>query len=352
MRAVGIKSWWRTQLSQCRTLRELGGVIGFACRQRRLAAPRWASATLARRTHDPTRRGDRPGHHSPLRPRRAASATVAPFLVSVFRGRDGDGLALFRHHHERVGALKRGLGPLTGSWGCTSAAAAENTHAPRRGSWSPSATGSGSMGPPWGAQVDWSRRSIAPLYRMASNSTCTASSSPTTAMGRRTAGHERRARQARRYHWLSEGLTSFVDAPHAAIEGRRARRNRQPDRPARGASRAHASCSCSARELRELRPWSGERAPSWAAAPDHASAPRRPRGERHHAPTARRAGGGGRARAGRLCRCVDDARCRRSNRPRWPGGRGRSWRAESIQRPSALLAGARRQGPTPVSGAA
>jgi len=26
-------------------------------------------------------------------------------------------------------------------------------------------------------------------------------------------------RQARRYHWLSEGLTSFIDAPHAAIEG-------------------------------------------------------------------------------------------------------------------------------------
>ncbi|KUM23639.1 hypothetical protein AU467_33115 [Mesorhizobium loti] len=29
------------------------------------------------------------------------------------------------------------------------------------------------------------------------------------------------ARQARRYHWLSEGLTSFVDEPHAAIEGER-----------------------------------------------------------------------------------------------------------------------------------
>src|SRR6478735_8557244 len=27
------------------------------------------------------------------------------------------------------------------------------------------------------------------------------------------------AKQARRYHWLSEGLSSFVDAPHAAIEG-------------------------------------------------------------------------------------------------------------------------------------
>jgi hypothetical protein len=28
------------------------------------------------------------------------------------------------------------------------------------------------------------------------------------------------AGQARRYHWLSEGLESFLDAPHAAIEGR------------------------------------------------------------------------------------------------------------------------------------
>src|SRR4029079_5180224 len=27
------------------------------------------------------------------------------------------------------------------------------------------------------------------------------------------------ARQARRYHWLSEGLESFIDEPHAAIEG-------------------------------------------------------------------------------------------------------------------------------------
>jgi hypothetical protein len=28
------------------------------------------------------------------------------------------------------------------------------------------------------------------------------------------------SRQARRYHWLSEGITSFVDSPHAAIEGK------------------------------------------------------------------------------------------------------------------------------------
>src|SRR6185436_12082367 len=29
------------------------------------------------------------------------------------------------------------------------------------------------------------------------------------------------ARQARRYHWLSEGLNSFVDEPHSAIDGPR-----------------------------------------------------------------------------------------------------------------------------------
>ncbi|HET6925904.1 MAG TPA: DUF763 domain-containing protein [Hyphomicrobiaceae bacterium] len=32
-------------------------------------------------------------------------------------------------------------------------------------------------------------------------------------------GMNGKRRQARRYHWLSEGLESFVDAPHAAIEG-------------------------------------------------------------------------------------------------------------------------------------
>jgi hypothetical protein len=34
-------------------------------------------------------------------------------------------------------------------------------------------------------------------------------------------GMNRDRRQARRYHWLSEGLESFVDQPHAAIEGTR-----------------------------------------------------------------------------------------------------------------------------------
>ncbi len=33
-------------------------------------------------------------------------------------------------------------------------------------------------------------------------------------------GMNRESRRARRYHWLSENLKSFVDSPHAAIEGR------------------------------------------------------------------------------------------------------------------------------------
>jgi len=86
------------------------------------------------------------------------------------------------------------------------------------------------------------------------------------------------ARQARRYHWLSEGLTSFVDQPHAAIEGegqgeivnltdRRAEASRRgqleiltslgPDRIARevAALRAHAESPLSAEPTEPLLPF-------------------------------------------------------------------------------------------------
>jgi hypothetical protein len=77
------------------------------------------------------------------------------------------------------------------------------------------------------------------------------------------------SRRARRYHWLSEGLQSFIDAPHAAIEGQargnivnladpRAApsRNAQltlltdlgPDKLAREAAALQSSLSCSAGE--------------------------------------------------------------------------------------------------------
>jgi hypothetical protein len=45
-------------------------------------------------------------------------------------------------------------------------------------------------------------------------------------------------KQARRYHWLSEGLDSFVEAPHAAIDGRRGGDIVNLTDPRAGASRA------------------------------------------------------------------------------------------------------------------
>ena len=52
-------------------------------------------------------------------------------------------------------------------------------------------------------------------------------------------------KQARRYHWLSEGLTSFVDDPHAAIDGTGAGRHHQSRRPAgRSLAQARNSIFC------------------------------------------------------------------------------------------------------------
>ena len=39
-------------------------------------------------------------------------------------------------------------------------------------------------------------------------------------------------RQARRYHWHSGGLSSFVEEPHSAIDGPQPGQHHQPDGPA------------------------------------------------------------------------------------------------------------------------
>jgi uncharacterized protein len=52
-------------------------------------------------------------------------------------------------------------------------------------------------------------------------------------------------RQARRYHWLSEGLESFVDAPHAAIDGpNQGRIVNLTDRRAAAARRCQVALAC------------------------------------------------------------------------------------------------------------
>ena len=96
------------------------------------------------------------------------------------------------------------------------------------------------------------------------------------------------AKQARRYHWLSEGLKSFVDDPHAAIDGmgqgeiinladRRAEASRcaqldllstlGPDKIAR----EYAALELDREERRSLP------RPTVVAASHHADTPRRPK---------------------------------------------------------------------------
>ena len=75
--------------------------IGPQSRKRRPAAAWRPRAGLARRAHDAARRRDQPGDRAPLRARRAAAPARASVLVPVVRRRDGHGLALLRHHHER-----------------------------------------------------------------------------------------------------------------------------------------------------------------------------------------------------------------------------------------------------------
>jgi hypothetical protein len=106
-------------------------------------------------------------------------------------------------------------------------------------------------------------------------------------------GMNTQLRQARRYHWLSEGLQSFLDSPHAAIEGRnhgaiinladaRAERNRRaelelvqagPDRPVALLRRLRAQSGNAALDLFADSPPPSEaclaQAASLRAAPGH-----------------------------------------------------------------------------------
>jgi uncharacterized protein len=88
-------------------------------------------------------------------------------------------------------------------------------------------------------------------------------------------------REARRYHWLSENLQSFLDSPHAAIEGRnqgailnladaRAERNRRagidlvregPDRPVAVLRRMRESASAALSLFPETEPLSAPTVP-------------------------------------------------------------------------------------------
>ena len=171
-------------------------------------------------------------------------------------------------------------------------------------------------------------------------------------------------RQARRYHWLSEGLKSFVEEPHAAIEGpdqgkivnltdRRADASRRsqldmlhsigPDGIAREFARW--------RRAKARRPIRGAGAALPAAsghAGHHDVRPSDVLTRRLHGNLAAAAECGPSDFSQLLL--VPGVGAAHRARAR-DGRRGRAWRALPLQRSRAILVRSRRQGPPSVSGA-
>src|SRR5262249_40617837 len=162
------------------------------------------------------RRGDRPA----LRPRRAFAKARASVLVSVLRRPDGPGLALVRNHHQH------GLGAQAGFGG----QAVEGGRPRLR--WARQSLSKHAAG----AARNWRRTGVdgerlGEISRLVAKVDSAAVQdgfaiylhtfvvSDDGAWTVIQQGMNAATRLARRYHWLSEGLSSFVEAPHSAIDG-------------------------------------------------------------------------------------------------------------------------------------
>ncbi len=168
-------------------------------------------------------------------------------------------------------------------------------------------------------------------------------------------------RQARRYHWLSEGLDDFVDAPHAAIEGRAqgeivnlTDRRAAPSRRGQldllealgpdGIVREAAAMERGTR--RSARPAAADAAASGDAGPS-----RRSRGGRRHAAPAwqpsRPPPNAGRRTMRGCCWCRASARARCARWPWWPRSFTARLAASPIRRASRWPMAARTGIPSP-----
>ena len=258
-----------------------------------------------------------------LRARRVPAPARPSVLVPVLRRGDGDGLAFLRHHHQRPRrAEARPRAAASASSASTSAAGAAGIRGRRRPSSSPPASAPGSTArrsrraSRLVAKVD--SAAVQDGFELYLHGFILADDGKWVVVQQGMNGD---TRYARRYHWLSEGLTSFVEAPHAAIDGPNQRRHRQPHRPAGGAGAGGAARAPArpragpdrARRSRTLerrprrQPGAGDAA---AAASRHAGAPRRPAEGRDDPPPARRARRGGRPGPGGLRRPPARARGR------------------------------------------
>ena len=215
---------------------------------------------MARPAHGAARPRDHRGDRASLRPRRVPAAARPPVLVPVVRRRHGHGLAFVGHHHERARrAEARPRRRVPASSASTSAAAGATIRGRRPASWSRSASASASTAPRWHeasrlvAKVD--SAAVQDGFELYLHGFIVADDGRWVVVQQGMNGD---GRQARRYHWLSEGLTQL--RRRAARRDRRAgqRRDRQPRRPPRreasrrGAARSAARRSVPMAIVREL----------------------------------------------------------------------------------------------------
>jgi hypothetical protein len=176
---------------------------------------------LSRRPDDAPRCRDVGGHCPSLRTRRVAAAAGESFLVSVLRRRDGHGLAFLRYHDERHRCAQARADTALGRELGIHVCGGRGSHSRRTPQELISI----------GDQVGIDGAALATASRLVAKVDSAAVQDGfdlylhgfiVTDDGKWTVvqqGMNGEHKQARRYHWLSEGLTSFVDDPHAAIEG-------------------------------------------------------------------------------------------------------------------------------------
>ena len=312
---------------------------------------------MARRPHDASRRGHQPGDRASLWTRRVPAPAGQSLLVPVLRRGHGHGLAFVRHHHQRHRrAQARADAAAKASSAFMSAAAAASIRARRRRSWSRSAIASGFDG----AALAQASRLVAKVdsaavqdgFDLYLHGFIVTDDGKWTVVQQGMNGDASRRAAITGFRKV---LQSFVEEPHAAIDGPGQGEivnlaDRRADDVAHGAARAAFVVRARRDRARirsagRARARAGRAGATVAAAPDHAGAPRRAGERRRHAPPARQSRRGGRSRADGFPRLlltpgVGARTVQRSGH----GGRGRAWRAvplHAIRRGSRLRTAAR-----------
>ena len=171
--------------------------------------------------------------------RGSAAPAVGPVLVPGVRLRARLRLALERRHHHGVRrAQGGGAGPSGGLRPVRRRRQGRGRRAGRRPR-SRRLRGSGARASSWSRPAGSPPKWTTPRCRTATSCTTTLRVHAVRQLVRGAAGHVGCTRTARRYHWLSEGLASFVDEPHAAVccDARGAQLNMVASGERRGARR-------------------------------------------------------------------------------------------------------------------